>query len=37
MLETELEKQQIITQLTEAAILRQTKGKKKGKKGKKKK
>lgn len=37
MLETELEKQQIITQLTEAAILRQTKGKKKKGKGKKKK
>ena len=34
MLETELEKQQIITQLTEAAILRQTKGKKKKGKGK---
>lgn len=36
MLETEIEKQQIIQQLQEAAILRGTKGKK-GKKGKKKK
>lgn len=36
MLETEIEKQQIIQQLQEAAILRQSKGKK-GKKGKKKK
>lgn len=36
MLETEIEKQQIIQQLTEAATLRQSKGKKKGKKGKKK-
>jgi len=35
MLETEIEKQQIIQQLTEAAVLRGTKGKKK--KGKKKK
>ena len=37
MLETEIEKQQIIQQLTEAAALRGTKGKKKGGKGKKKK
>ena len=36
MLETEIEKQQIIEQLTEAAVLRNTKGKGK-KKGKKKK
>ena len=35
MLETEIEKQQVIQQLTEAAVLRGTK--KKGKKGKKKK
>lgn len=35
MLETEIDKQQIIQQLTEAAILRGTKGKKKGKKKKK--
>ena len=33
MLETEIEKQQIIQQLTEAAVLRQTKKKKKGGKG----
>ena len=32
MLEQEIEKQQIIQQLTEAAALRQTKKKKKGKK-----
>lgn len=34
MLEQEIEKQQIIQQLTEGAILRGTKGKKKKKKGK---
>ena len=36
MLNTEIEKQNLIQQLMEAAVLRGTKGKKKGKKGKKK-
>lgn len=36
MLNTEIEKQNLIQQLMEAAVLRQSKGKKKGKKGKKK-